>query len=66
MSNEILEVCGIYGLRCITTGKWYIGQSLDIHERWKKEKAIQRTAQKKFISFYKERLEKKKKLFITI
>lgn len=37
MTNENLniEVCGIYGLRCKTTGKWYIGQSTNIHKRWK-------------------------------
>jgi group I intron endonuclease len=28
-------VSGIYGLRNKTTGKWYIGQSIDIFERWK-------------------------------
>lgn len=26
--------CGIYGLRNKITGKWYVGQSIDIHRRW--------------------------------
>jgi group I intron endonuclease len=26
--------CGIYGLKCKITDKWYIGQSVDIHGRW--------------------------------
>ena len=29
-------MCGIYGLRCRTTNKWYVGQSLDIVTRWNK------------------------------
>jgi group I intron endonuclease len=29
-------VCGIYGLKCKTTGKWYVGQSLNIFDRWEK------------------------------
>lgn len=28
-------VSGIYGLRNKTTGKWYVGQSVDIFERWR-------------------------------
>lgn len=31
----INPVCGIYGLYCKPTGKWYIGQSLNIKDRWK-------------------------------
>ena len=27
--------CGIYGLKNKTNGKWYVGQSVDINERWK-------------------------------
>lgn len=27
--------CGIYGLRCKANNKWYIGQSVDIHSRWR-------------------------------
>jgi group I intron endonuclease len=36
MNNDLLDIptCGIYGLLCKTTGKWYIGQSIDIHRRW--------------------------------
>jgi group I intron endonuclease len=39
MKNDELPVnlfCGIYGLRCKTTGKWYIGQSIEIMDRWQK------------------------------
>lgn len=28
------KIAGIYGLRCRTTDKWYIGQSWDIYDRW--------------------------------
>ncbi len=28
------KIVGIYGLRCRTTSKWYIGQSKDIIKRW--------------------------------
>lgn len=28
-----MKVVGIYGLRCVVTGKWYVGQSLDIQSR---------------------------------
>lgn len=28
--------CGIYGLRNKVNGKWYVGQSKDIHNRWHK------------------------------
>lgn len=31
----INPVCGIYGLYCRPTGKWYVGQSLSIDDRWK-------------------------------
>ncbi len=27
--------CGIYGLRNKANGKWYVGQSTDIHRRWR-------------------------------
>ena len=30
------KIVGIYGLRCQTTDKWYIGQSWDIYDRWHK------------------------------
>lgn len=33
-------ISGIYGLRSKTTGKWYIGQSLDIKARWNKYKNL--------------------------
>lgn len=28
------KIVGIYGLRCRTTNKWYIGQSIDVYSRW--------------------------------
>ncbi len=31
---QLNSVCGIYGLRCKTTEKWYVGQSVDIPNRW--------------------------------
>ena len=36
MTNDdlIITMCGIYGLRCKSTGKWYIGQSTDIDYRF--------------------------------
>jgi group I intron endonuclease len=34
-SSDKCAVTGIYGLRCKTTNKWYVGQSIDISERWK-------------------------------
>ena len=33
--NVKCKVIGIYGLHCRTTDKWYIGQSVDIYDRWK-------------------------------
>lgn len=33
-SNDKCDVTGIYGLRCKTTGKWYVGQSVNILKRW--------------------------------
>lgn len=32
----IMKECGIYGIRCIVNGKWYIGQSGDIKHRQRK------------------------------
>ena len=34
------ECCGIYGLRCKSTGKWYIGRSVDIIRRWRDYEAL--------------------------
>ncbi len=30
------KTCGIYGLHCRATEKWYVGQSVDIESRWRK------------------------------
>jgi group I intron endonuclease len=32
--------CGIYGLRNKITGKWYVGQSRDIWQRWRKYRRL--------------------------
>jgi group I intron endonuclease len=47
-SNDITKIikkkcvnetcCGIYGLRCKTTNKWYVGQSKNIDSRWSEYK----------------------------
>ena len=34
------NLTGIYGLKCKATGKWYIGQSVNIHKRWGNYKKI--------------------------
>ncbi len=34
-SSDKCVVTGIYGLRNSVTGKWYIGQSLNIYKRWR-------------------------------
>jgi group I intron endonuclease len=40
------KIVGIYGLRNKTTGKWYVGQSVNVHERWKNYKRIDCKKQK--------------------
>jgi group I intron endonuclease len=37
MSKKV--IVGIYGLRCKTTNKWYVGQSNDILSRWNRDYA---------------------------
>lgn len=34
MYNCRVKICGIYGLWCRVTKKWYIGQSVNIKKRW--------------------------------
>jgi len=34
-TKNMKTVCGIYGLKHKTTGKWYVGQSINIHKRWR-------------------------------
>lgn len=46
-SNVKCAVIGIYGLRNKTTGKWYIGQSWDIHNRWKAYRKMRCKPQRK-------------------
>ena len=41
------KCCGIYGLRCKTTNKWYIGQSVDICERFNDYKLLKSKKQAK-------------------
>jgi hypothetical protein len=38
MNKRDLRICGIYGLHCIATDKWYIGGSLDVVERVKEHR----------------------------
>lgn len=50
--NEQLDlipttVSGIYGLRCKVTNKWYVGQSIDISNRWESYKKLRCKNQKK-------------------
>ena len=40
-------ITGIYGFRCRTTGKWYIGQSFDINDRWEQYKKLKCRGQRK-------------------
>lgn len=28
-------ICGIYGIYCVADERWYVGQSIDIHTRWR-------------------------------
>jgi len=28
-------ICGIYGIYCVADERWYVGQSVDIHRRWR-------------------------------
>ena len=41
------KIVGIYGLRNKTTGKWYVGQSIDIEDRWKYYKRLKCKGQPK-------------------
>ena len=36
MKSCFKKLVGIYGLRCLKTDMWYIGQSWDIYDRWNK------------------------------
>lgn len=46
-SNDKCVVTGIYGLRNKTNGKWYVGQSVDIIDRWKGYKGLKCKNQRK-------------------
>jgi group I intron endonuclease len=41
------ECCGIYGLKNKVNNKWYVGQSVDVIERWRKYKTGQCKSQPK-------------------
>ena len=41
------ECCGIYGLMCKSTGKWYVGRSVDIYRRWRDYEALRCKGQAK-------------------
>lgn len=48
------KCCGIYGLRNRLNGKWYIGQSVDIGDRWKNYFYLNCRRQKKLYSALKK------------
>lgn len=41
------RICGIYGLRCRSTGLWYVGLSKDMNRRWRMYRALGCKAQVK-------------------
>lgn len=49
LSSTVNIECGIYGLRCKTTNKWYIGQSCEIPSRWNKYKNLNCKNQQKLL-----------------
>lgn len=51
---DTVRVCGIYGLRSKTTGKWYIGQSVDIEDRWRRYKRLCCKKQPKLLAALKK------------
>lgn len=44
------KLSGIYGLRCRTTDKWYVGQSLNISGRWSKYRTLRCKSQPKLLN----------------
>lgn len=44
------KIVGIYGLRNKTTGKWYVGQSINVHDRWNNYKRMECKNQKALYS----------------
>lgn len=44
-TNE--KIVGIYGLRCRTTNKWYVGQSIDVFGRWEDYRKLRCKNQRK-------------------
>lgn len=46
--------CGIYGLRNKVNDKWYIGQSVDIFDRWKDYKRLKCKNQRKILHALKK------------
>lgn len=46
-TNHKRKIIGIYGLRCKENGKWYIGQSSDIHKRFGDYKGLRCKNQRK-------------------
>ena len=37
--RKLPPLTGIYQIRCISTGKIYIGSAVNIHERWRQRRA---------------------------
>lgn len=47
-SNDTTPLVGIYGFRHKQHGKWYVGQSLDIYDRWSRYKRLSCESQRKW------------------
>jgi group I intron endonuclease len=45
--KEKCKIIGIYGLRNKVNGKWYVGQSINVEERWKDYKRLKCKKQRK-------------------
>ncbi len=50
LSPKKCKLTGIYGLRNKVNGKWYIGQSIDIHGRWDRYRRLACKAQPKLFA----------------
>lgn len=46
--------CGIYGLRNKTNGRWYVGMSVNIQQRWSKYKRLRCEKQPKLFTVLSE------------
>jgi group I intron endonuclease len=48
------KIVGIYGLRNKITGKWYVGQSIDIYDRWESYRILKCKLQRKLYAALKK------------